>query len=201
MNEHDVIADTRRWVDRAVIGLNLCPFAKAVQVKGQVHYAVSRAEAAPDLIKDLAVQLQALVNEDAEDRDTTLLMVPHGFDDFLAFNDFLDLADELLVDMELEGVIQVAPFHPKFQFEGTAADDVTNATNRSPYPTLHLLREESIDRAVEAFPEAEAIFEANMQTLNQLGAAGWQALQVGAGDAARVAAGDEAASTSAKGTP
>ena len=201
MNEHDVIADTRRWVDRAVIGLNLCPFAKAVQVKGQVHYAVSRAEAAPDLIKDLAVQLQALVNEDAEDRDTTLLMVPHGFDDFLAFNDFLDLADELLVDMELEGVIQVAPFHPKFQFEGTAADDVTNATNRSPYPTLHLLREESIDRAVEAFPEAEAIFEANMQTLNQLGAAGWQALQVGAGDAARAAAGDEAASTSAKGTP
>lgn len=201
MNEHDVIADTRRWVDRAVIGLNLCPFAKAVQVKGQVHYAVSRAEAAPDLIKDLAVQLQALVNEDAEDRDTTLLMVPHGFDDFLAFNDFLDLADELLVDMELEGVIQVAPFHPKFQFEGTAADDVTNATNRSPYPTLHLLREESIDRAVEAFPEAEAIFEANMQTLNQLGAAGWQALQVGAGDAARAAPGDEAASTSAKGTP
>ena len=201
MNEHDVIADTRRWVDRAVIGLNLCPFAKAVQVKGQVHYAVSRAEAAPDLIKDLAVQLQALVNEDAEDRDTTLLMVPHGFDDFLAFNDFLDLADELLVDMELEGVIQVAPFHPKFQFEGTAADDVTNATNRSPYPTLHLLREESIDRAVEAFPEAEAIFEANMQTLNQLGAAGWQALQVGAGEAARAAQGDEAASTSAKGTP
>ena len=201
MNEHDVIADTRRWVDRAVIGLNLCPFAKAVQVKGQVHYAVSRAEAAPDLIKDLAVQLQALVNEDAEDRDTTLLMVPHGFDDFLAFNDFLDLADELLVDMELEGVIQVAPFHPKFQFEGTAADDVTNATNRSPYPTLHLLREESIDRAVEAFPEAEAIFEANMQTLNQLGAAGWQALQVGAGDAARAAPGAEAASTSAKGTP
>ena len=201
MNEHDVIADTRRWVDRAVIGLNLCPFAKAVQVKGQVHYAVSRAEAAPDLIKDLAVQLQALVNEDAEDRDTTLLMVPHGFDDFLVFNDFLDLADELLVDMELEGVIQVAPFHPKFQFEGTAADDVTNATNRSPYPTLHLLREDSIDRAVEAFPEAEAIFEANMQTLNQLGSAGWQALQVGAGDAARVAQGEGAEGAAPKGTP
>ena len=201
MNEHDVIADTRRWVDRAVIGLNLCPFAKAVQVKGQVHYAASRAEAAPDLIKDLAVQLQALVNEDAEDRDTTLLMVPHGFDDFLAFNDFLDLADELLVDMELEGVIQVAPFHPKFQFEGTAADDVTNATNRSPYPTLHLLREESIDRAVEAFPEAEAIFEANLQTLNQLGAAGWQALQVDAGDAARAAQGVDAENASSKGTP
>lgn len=202
MNEHDVIADTRRWVERAVIGLNLCPFAKAVQVKGQVHYAVSRAEAAPDLIKDLAVQLQALVNEDAEDRDTTLLMVPHGFDDFLAFNDFLDLADELLADMELEGVIQVAPFHPKFQFEGTAAADVTNATNRSPYPTLHLLREDSIDRAVEAFPEAEAIFEANMQTLNQLGSAGWQALQVGAGDAARAAQGGEGAEGIApKGTP
>ena len=186
MNEQElVIADTRRWVEHAVIGLNLCPFAKAVQVKGQVHYTVSAAEDAPGLIKDLAIQLQALIDEDPEDRDTTLLMVPHGFDDFLVFNDFLDLADEVLVDMALEGDIQVASFHPKFQFEGTAVDDIGNATNRSPYPTLHLLREASIDRAVEAFPEAEAIFEANIATLQTLGNAGWQALHVAAGDAAR----------------
>ncbi len=186
MNEQElVIADTRRWVEHAVIGLNLCPFAKAVQVKGQVHYTVSAAEDAPGLIKDLAIQLQALIDEDPEDRDTTLLMVPHGFDDFLVFNDFLDLADEVLVDMALEGDIQVASFHPKFQFEGTAVDDIGNATNRSPYPTLHLLREASIDRAVEAFPEAEAIFEANIATLQTLGNAGWQALHVEAGDAAR----------------
>ncbi|ARU05994.1 peptidase [Comamonas serinivorans] len=188
MNEHDeVIADTRRWVERAVIGLNLCPFAKAVQHKGQVHYAVSSAEDVPGLLKDLAVQLQALIDQDPEDRDTTLLMVPHGFDDFLVFNDFLDLADELLVEMALEGEVQVASFHPRFQFEGTAASDIGNATNRSPYPTLHLLREASIDRAVEAFPEAEAIFEANIATLTELGAAGWQALQVGPGDAAKAA--------------
>ena len=186
MNEQElVIADTRRWVERAVIGLNLCPFAKAVHVKGQVHYTVSAAEDAPGLIKDLAIQLQALIDEDPEDRDTTLIMVPHGFDDFLVFNDFLDMADEVLVDMALEGDIQVASFHPKFQFEGTAVDDIGNATNRSPYPTLHLLREASIDRAVEAFPEAEAIFDANIATLEALGNAGWQALHVGAGDAAR----------------
>lgn len=192
MNEHDVIADTRRWVERAVIGLNLCPFAKAVQVKGQVHYAVSAAETPQALLKDLAVQLQALIDQDPEDRDTTLLMVPHGFDDFLAFNDFFDLADELIAEMQLEGEIQVASFHPRYQFADTKADDVTNATNRAPYPTLHLLREDSIDRAVEAFPEAETIFEANMATLQKLGAQGWQDLQVGAGDAAKLdAAGGE----------
>jgi hypothetical protein len=112
-------------------------------------------------------------------------MVPHGWGDFLAFNDFLDLADELLADMQLEGEIQVASFHPRYQFTDTDVDDITNATNRSPYPTLHLLREASIDRAVEAFPEAEAIFEANMAILQKLGDQGWQALDVGAGGAAR----------------
>lgn len=174
-----VIADTRAWLERAVIGLNLCPFAKSVHVKGQVHYCVSRAIAAPELLQDLRAELQALVAVDAKLRDTTLLIVPDFLQDFLDFNDFLALADRALADLDLDGVLQIASLHPEYQFAGTSADDITNYTNRSPYPTLHLLREESIDRAVAAFPDPESIFEVNMKTMEQLGAEGWAALNVG----------------------
>lgn len=174
-----VIADTRAWLERAVIGLNLCPFAKSVHVKGQVHYCVSRAIAAPELLQDLRAELQALVAVDAKVRDTTLLIVPDCLQDFLDFNDFLALADRALADLDLDGVLQIASLHPEYQFAGTSTDDITNYTNRSPYPTLHLLREESIDRAVAAFPDPESIFEVNMKTMEQLGAEGWAALNVG----------------------
>ena len=174
-----VIDDTRAWVDRAVIGLNLCPFAKSVQVKGQVHYAVSAALGPAELLDDLVRELQALLALEAAQRDTTLLMAPDCLADFLDFNDFLEQADQALADLELDGVLQIAALHPLFQFAGTREDDITNFTNRSPYPTLHLLREESVDRAVAAFPEAESIFEKNMQTLEQLGPEGWAALKVG----------------------
>ena len=180
MNMHDhAIADTRRWLERAVIGLNLCPFAKAPHIKGQIHYAVCVGGGRRELLALLRAELLALAALDAAERETTLLIVPDQFADFLDFNDFLGDAEGLLQALELEGVLQVAPFHPRFQFEGTEADDITNATNRSPYPTLHLIREDSIDRAVQAFPEAEAIYEANMQTLRRLGPEGWAALDVG----------------------
>jgi hypothetical protein len=171
--------DTRVWLERAVIGLNLCPFAKAVHVKGQIHYAVSQARTARELLKDLIFELKELVAQDASVRDTTLLIAPDCLADFLDFNDFLADADQALVDMELDGVLQIASLHPHYQFAGTSVDDITNFTNRSPYPTLHLLREDSIDRAVAAFPDAEAIFGVNMQTMEQLGAEGWAALSVG----------------------
>ncbi len=174
-----VAEDTRVWLERAVIGLNLCPFAKAVHVKGQVHYAVSEAADAGELLKDLASELRALNALSAETRDTTLLMAPSMLQDFLDFNDFLARADALLVELGLDGEIQIASFHPDYQFAGTASDDVTNCTNRAPYPTLHLLREASIDRAVQAFPDAEEIFGRNMLTLQALGAPGWAALDVG----------------------
>ncbi|MDP2677209.1 MAG: DUF1415 domain-containing protein [Rhodoferax sp.] len=180
MTPHDlVIADTQAWLERAVIGLNLCPFAKSVHVKGQVHYAVSRATMAQELLDDLRAELQALVAMDAKLRDTTLLIAPDCMRDFLDFNDFLAQADRVLADLDLDGVLQIASLHPGYQFAGTRADDITNYTNRSPYPTLHLLREDSIDRAVAAFPDPESIFEVNMQTMEQLGAAGWAALKVG----------------------
>ena len=171
--------DTRRWLERAVIGLNLCPFAKSVYVKQQVHFAVCGATEPQAVREVLRQEIEALVALAPEVRDTTLLILPRAFDDFLDFNDFMDEADRLVEDMALEGVVQIAHFHPRFQFAGTEPDDPGNATNRAPYPTLHLLREESIDRAVEAFPEAEAIFEANIATLQRLGPAGWTALGVG----------------------
>ncbi len=174
-----VIEDTRVWLERAVIGLNLCPFAKSVHVKGQIHYAVSQAETPQALLQDLIFELKALQAHTPSERDTTLLVAPDCLADFLDFNDFLAKADRALVDLELDGVLQIASLHPQYQFAGTAEDDVTNYTNRSPYPTLHLLREASIDRAVEAFPEAETIFEKNMETMTELGSEGWVALGVG----------------------
>jgi len=177
MNEspsHDrVIAETRAWLRHAVIGLNLCPFARGVDSKGQVRYVVSDATEVEDLLAELCDELQRLADADAAEVDTTLLMHPAVLQDFEDFNDFLELADAAVEELGLDGVLQVASFHPQFQFADTEPDDITNATNRSPYPTLHLLREDSVDRAVAAFPEAEAIFERNMETLEQLGPVGF----------------------------
>ena len=175
-----VIQDTQRWLERAVIGLNLCPFAKAVHVKGLIRYAVSPATTAAELLVDLKNELNSLVAGEFIGFDTTLLIVPISLQDFLTFNDLLGKADKLLVKMNLEGVIQIASLHPRYQFAGTDEDDITNFTNRAPYPTLHLLRETSIDQAVAVFPEAETIFEANMQTMERLGLQGWKDLDVDA---------------------
>jgi hypothetical protein len=172
-----IIAQTRAWVDRAVIGLNLCPFAKAVQVKGQVRYVVSQATSPEDLLGDLMHELEHLAEANPNKTDTTLLIHPRILADFADYNDFLELADSAVEELDLGGILQVASFHPQYQFADTHIDDVDNATNRSPWPTLHLIREESIDRAVEAFPEAEMIYETNIQTLRTLGAQGWADLQ------------------------
>ena len=176
MNEDQVIAATREWLEKAVIGLNLCPFAKAVYVKNQVRIVVSAAKHLDGFLEDLDRELDFLAAADPDDVDTTLLIHPALLPDFLDFNDFLQLADAAVEEHELEGVIQIASFHPQFQFEGTEPDDMGNYTNRAPFPTLHLLREASIERAVAAFPEAEMIYERNIATLEALGLAGWNAL-------------------------
>lgn len=175
-SDEAVVHAMRTWIERAVIGLNLCPFAKAVHVKGQIHYAVSRAGEAGAVRQVLIHELQDLLAQDPSRRDTTLLILPDAWPDFLDFNDFLAEADAVLAELELDGIVQLASFHPRYQFGGTAVDDITNFTNRAPFPTLHLLREDSVERAVNAFPEAEAIFQRNMQTLETLGHEGWQAL-------------------------
>jgi hypothetical protein len=176
MSEEDVIAATREWIEKAVIGLNLCPFAKAVYVKNQVRYVVSTAPHLDGLLEDLDRELDFLAAADPADVDTTLLIHPTLLEDFLDFNDFLQIAEAAVGEHGLDGVIQVASFHPRFQFEGTAPDDIGNYTNRAPFPTLHLLREASIERAVAAFPEAETIYQRNIETLERLGHAGWDAL-------------------------
>ena len=176
-DDQRVIAETRAWVDRAVIGLNLCPFAKAPQVKGLVRYVASAATDPAALLADLIQELERLAETKPDQLETTLLIHPGVLADFADYNDFLEVTEDTVAELDLEGVIQVASFHPDYQFDGTEADDMGNATNRSPYPTLHLLREDSIDRAVEAFPEAETIYETNIATLERLGAQGWAALQ------------------------
>lgn len=174
----DIIALTRAWLEKAVIGLNLCPFAKAVHVKNQIRYVVSTATTTDALVTELTSELQHLHACDAAIVDTTLLILPDVLADFLDYNDFLDAADEVIEQLELDGEIQIASFHPEYQFAGTQADDIENYTNRSPYPILHLLREASIERAVDAFPDAEDIYEKNMETLRTLGLQGWENLQL-----------------------
>lgn len=177
-----VVDDTRHWLERAVIGLNLCPFAKSVHVKGQVHYAVTDSTGWNDLLADLEREIDDLLAHDIAQRETTLLVMPQALPDFFEFNGFLDEANRLIERRELEGTIQLANFHPDYQFAGTDADDITNFTNRAPYPTLHLLREDSIARAVQAFPEAEAIYETNMTTMQRLGRDGWARLMAKDGE-------------------
>lgn len=174
--DDEVLAKTRHWLEAAVIGLNLCPFAKAVHVKKQVRLVVSQARHADDLLEELDRELDLLVAMPADQIDTTLLIHPTLFADFLDFNDFLEVADGVVEEHELDGVIQLASFHPQFQFDGTESDDISNYTNRAPFAMLHLLREDSVERAVAAFSEAEAIFEANVATLKKLGLTGWKAL-------------------------
>lgn len=172
----DPMARTRLWLVRAVIGLNLCPFAKAPYGKGRIRWVLCEAREPEALLEQLVNELQHLAAADPEAVETTLLVHPNVLQDFEDYNDFLDVADAAVEALGLQGVLQVASFHPQYRFAGTAEDDVENCTNRSPFPTLHLLREESIDRAVEAFPQAESIYEANQARLRALGWAGWQAL-------------------------
>jgi hypothetical protein len=174
--EH-VIAETRAWVNRAVIGLNLCPFAKAVETANQIRYVTTEAPDADALLAVLESELQLLASTDPNQTETTLLIHPLALTDFEEFNQFHAVAEEAVERLGLEGILQVASFHPQFQFAGTDADDITNATNRSPHPTLHLLREESISRAVAAFPDPSTIYEANILTLRALGHGGWEALR------------------------
>ncbi|TDK68169.1 DUF1415 domain-containing protein [Sapientia aquatica] len=173
-----VLAQTQTWVEKAVIGLNLCPFAKAVQVKKQIRYTVTEATSVRELHTILSDEIQLLLEADPALIETTLLIHPHVLNDFLDFNDFLDVADELLEELDADGVLQIASFHPDYQFAGSKPDDIENYTNRSPFPTLHILREESIDRAVDSYPDTDDIFQKNMDTLNKLGLDGWKKLFV-----------------------
>ncbi|OZB60938.1 MAG: peptidase [Lysobacterales bacterium 14-68-21] len=176
------IEATKRWVERAVVGLNLCPFARAPFIQGRIRYAVSHARDTDALLDDLCGELQSLAAADAAECETTLLIHPHVLGDFLDYNDFLDVADAAVETLKLDGVLQVASFHPHYQFADTAPEDVENASNRSPFPTLHLLREASVERAADAMSDPDEIYRRNIDTLRRLGREGWEKLGVGSGD-------------------
>lgn len=178
-SDDPAIIQTREWVERVVIGLRLCPFAPAPALKGTIRYATSAATTPEALLEDLAVEMRRLVASSPEELETTLLVHPQVLQDFEEYNDFLAVADGLLEALGLEGELQIASFHPQYRFADTEADDIGNATNRSPYPTLHLLREESIERAVYAFGDTDAISAANIATLEALGPEGLEAVRRG----------------------
>jgi uncharacterized protein len=173
------IEDTRRWVERAVVGLNLCPFAAAVHRSGRARYALSTAVDQRSLLEDLLSEAKSLLERSPLDRDTTLLIAPGLLHEFIEFCAFLRMAEKAMRRQGFEGILQIASFHPDYRFAESAGEDVANFTNRSPYPTLQLLREESLTRALEAFPDPRRIFEANIASLRRLGAGGWEMLDVG----------------------
>ncbi len=177
LTEKQIIAYTSAWVEQVVIGLNLCPFAKPVHTKGQIDYFLSHARDETTLAADLRLAMQRLIASTPDSMDTCLLIHPWVLSDFFDYNNFLDIADEILDELELIGVLQIASFHPHYQFAGTTEDDVTNCTNRSPFPMLHLLREESLDKATTALPDANVIVNRNLETMTSLGHEGWNRLQ------------------------
>jgi hypothetical protein len=172
----EALAATQDWLVRAVIGLNLCPFAKNVHVKEQIRYAVSGATDAAGVAGDLERELRFLAASDPREIDTTMLILPSALGDFGEYNDFLDRAERMLKRLRLRGILQIASFHPDYQFADTEPDDIENYTNRSPYPILHLLREDSVARAVQAYPDPERIYQRNQETLRKLGLDGWKRL-------------------------
>ena len=176
MTSDEIIAATRRWLERSVIGLNLCPFAEGVYRGGRVRIWVSETRSASGLLEEFRSELTALHAADPLQRETTLLIHPWVLADFIEYNEFLDVCEAAIVDLSLEGELQVASFHPQYQFEGTGPEDIENYTNRSPYPMLHLLREASIDRAIAAVPDTDEIYRRNIRTLRALGHEGWQRL-------------------------
>jgi len=178
--EREVVQATQGWLERAVIGLNLCPFAKAVHAKGQIHYALCWSHDSADVLDALAAALQDLLAQTPEQRDTTLLILPNAFPDFWDFYGLVRGAEKLLRTLRLDGVLQIASFHPQYEFADAPAGDMAHYTNRAPYPVLHLLREDSMDRAVAAYPDAALIYERNIARLRELGLQGWQDLQMAA---------------------
>ncbi|MBB5209528.1 DUF1415 family protein [Chiayiivirga flava] len=176
MSDTPAIAATRVWLERAVIGLNLCPFARAPYVQRRVRFVESPATDVRALHDDLRAELERLRDTPAETVETTLLIHPHVLQSFLDYNDFLDLADALVEDLGLDGELQVASFHPDYRFADAEPDAIENHTNRAPYPILHLLREASIARVVDAIDDPDAIYERNIATLRRLGREGWNAL-------------------------
>ncbi len=174
MTHSRIIASARQWVETVVVGLKLCPFANRALQNGRVRFTVTDAETEAEVLKALHSELSLLVNDATV--ETTLLIHPAALLDFYDFNDFLQVADDLLVDLALDGIVQIASFHPDYQFGGTVPDEAQNYTNRSPNPMLHLIREERLTQAVAEHPDVEDIPARNVALMQSMGSAKMQAL-------------------------
>ena len=174
MDHEQALGAVRRWVERFIVELDLCPFAGRELLRNRIRFVVTESTTEEHLLSALETEL-ALLNND-EGVETTLLIHPDVLRDFVDYNQFLDRADQLLMQMGLEGVLQLASFHPDYQFAGTAADDAENYTNRAPYPLLHILREASVERSIAAYPDVEQIPVRNIALMNRLGLEKLQAL-------------------------
>ena len=170
-SDEKVVSATIAWLERFVIGLNLCPFARAIHVKNHIRYVVSHARKSSVLLEDLRQELLSFAGCSADQVDSVLLIHPHALNDFANYSGFLELCNLLIAELDLEGVVQIASFHPDYQFAENEAEDVTNYTNRSPYPMLHLLRESSVTRALESFPNSENIVNRNISLMKAMGKA------------------------------
>jgi hypothetical protein len=175
-SDAEVIAATRKWLEKVVIGLSLCPFAAAVHARKQIHFSVSTQQTTDGLLDDLVRELRELQEVDAQERETTLLIHPQVLTNFEDYNQFLDDADAIVRSLGLEGELQIASFHPQYQFADAEVDAVENYSNRSPYPMLHILREASVTRVVETYPDIDAIADKNIATLRGLGKERWRRL-------------------------
>ncbi|MCP3689246.1 MAG: DUF1415 domain-containing protein [Gammaproteobacteria bacterium] len=167
--EHDekIAQPVRQWVEALVVGMNLCPFAKRELVNNKIRFATTTSITKEQLLMALQAELN-LLNTDSS-IETTLLIHPGVLQDFHDYNQFLNYADSLLVEMGLDGTYQIASFHPEYQFDGTQQDDAENYTNRSPYPMLHLIREASLERAIANYPQVDQIPQRNIELMNELG--------------------------------
>lgn len=164
--EH-IISQTRSWVETFVVGLNLCPFAKKELVNDRVRFVVTKADTEEGLLQALAHEMQLLADDDTI--ETTILIHPSVLQAFEDYNQFLSLTDALIAEMDFEGIFQVASFHPDYQFGGTMPEDAENYTNRSPYPMLHILREESLEGAISSHSAIDQIPLRNIALMNELG--------------------------------
>ncbi|PCJ14680.1 MAG: hypothetical protein COB04_14635 [Gammaproteobacteria bacterium] len=167
MSHEHCITSTQNWVQRVVVGLNLCPFAKRELAKNRVRYCVSNAREQDQLLGDLEAEFKRL--DQQPEIETTLLIHPYVLEDFFLYNHFLALANDLLVQLDLEGIYQLASFHPEYQFGGTDPEDAENYTNRSPFAMLHIIREEGLALAIENYPDVDLIPENNIALLNDMG--------------------------------
>ncbi|HDY84324.1 MAG TPA: DUF1415 domain-containing protein [Methylophaga sp.] len=164
----DAILDVETWLDDVVIGLNLCPFAATPRKNKQVRFTVSQALTEEVLLADLYAELTLMSQTPAEEVETSLLIVPDMLNKFDDYNQFLDLADALLEEFEWDGIFQIASFHPDYCFAETDIDSIENLTNRSPYPILHILREATLEKALEKMTSPDEIFKRNIETMNEL---------------------------------